>query len=205
MQPATDSNNLAIMDRRGTIDWPNESEIITKNTRNATLDYIRNLFHNTGLIASLAYLALKIVLLPCLEQQYSQRTNISASTLLSLRRLVSRLQNCVRSTPVAVIGYNEGNNSVERCTQTPEDKVEPLESSWTVISERLKNSTTYLQQFVNSNSQELGNLNACSIEARLLSDRFKLESNMRLKADLSREMINSIREVKGWFVSGRIH
>lgn len=193
------------MSQKDTIEWPEESRIVTKNTRNSTLDYIQNLFYNTGLIASLVYLALKLVLVPCLEQQYSQRTDISASTLLSLRQLVSRLQNCIRTTPVAVIGFNESNSSAERCTQTSEDELEPLKSSWSAINKRLKDSTMHLQQFVKSNSQESGNLNAFNMEARLLSDRFKLESGAEPQTELSRKMVNSIREVKGWFVSGRIH
>lgn len=193
------------MNQMDTIEWPDESRIVTRSTKNATLGYIQSLFHNTGLIASLIYLALKLVLVPCLEQQYSQRADVSASTLLRLRKLVSQLQNCIRTTPVAVIGYNESHNSAERCTQTSEDELEPLESSWSIINKRLTDSTTHLQQFVKSNSQEPRNLNAFNVEARLLSDKFKLESGIEPQTELSRKMINSIREVKGWFVSGRIH
>lgn len=193
------------MNRSDPISWPDESRIVSRNTRNATLDYIRNLFHNTGLITSVIYLALKFILVPCLEQQYSQRINVSASTLLNLRKLVSRLQNSISTNDVAIIGYNEHNDSVERCTQTSEDELKPLESSWSTINKRLRDSAMHLQRFVDSNSSELVNMNSFNMDARSLSDRFNLESRTEPQIELNRKMITSIREVKGWFINGRIY
>lgn len=188
-----------------TIEWPNESRIVTKNVKDATLVYTQNLFYNTGLLVSVIYLALKLVLVPCLDQQCSQRIEISATTLLRLRKAVSRLQNSIKTTPIAVIGYNESDNSIERCTQTSENENKQSERSWSLINRRLIDSTTHLGQFVQSNSRESKSLDAFNMEAKLLSDKFRLEASAESQSELNKKMVKSIREVKGWFVSGRIH
>lgn len=187
------------------VEWPDEAKIVSTSRKNATLAYIQNLFHNTGLTMSVIYLVLKLVLVPALDEQYGQRADFSASLLIRLRKLVCKLQNSLRTTSVSVIGYNEGEKTVERCTQTSEDERGLSESRWTAINKRFGDAGTHLRRFAKSNALPPHQMNTFNAASRLLADKLKEEVDSDNSFGVDKSIVDSVREVKGWYVSGKVY
>ncbi|AQZ10135.1 PEX17 (YNL214W) [Zygosaccharomyces parabailii] len=187
------------------VEWPDETKIVSTSRKNATFSYIQNLFHNAGLTMSVIYLMLKLVLVPALDERYRQRADFSASLLIRLRKLVCKLQNSLRTTSVSVIGYNEGEKTIERCTQTSEDERDVSESRWTAISKRFGDAETHLRQFAKSNALPPHQMDTFNATSRLLADRLKDEVDADHSSGIDKSIVDSVREVKGWFVSGKVY
>lgn len=103
------------------VDWPDQSKIRKGKLRNPTLTFIQNLFNNVGVASSIIYALLVMVVKPILVKQFVQRCELSAETLIDVRKLVIFLQKKLNTTPIAVLGYNEQGKYVEHTTQTEED------------------------------------------------------------------------------------
>ncbi|AQZ14586.1 PEX17 (YNL214W) [Zygosaccharomyces parabailii] len=187
------------------VEWPDEANIVSTSRKNATLAYIQNLFHNAGLTMSVIYLMLKLVLVPALDEQYRQRADFSGLLLIRLRQLVCKLQNSLRSTSVSVIGYNEGEKTVERCTQTSEDERGSPESRWTAINKKFGDAGTHLRQFTKSNALPPHQMDTFNAASRLLADKLKDEVDADTSSGVDKSIVDSVREVKGWFVSGKVY
>lgn len=187
------------------IDWPDETKIVSLSRKSATVNYIQNLFYNTGLVTSVIYLALKLILVPALAEQCCQRVDLSGVVILRLRKLVSKLQNSLRTARVSALAYNECATTVERCTQTSEDTLDETESHWMAINKRIGDAGLHIRQFTASNASPPQQMDAFNAEARLLADRLKDEIDADSSSGVSKNVVDSVREVKGWIVSGRVY
>ncbi|KAG0669755.1 hypothetical protein C6P45_003389 [Maudiozyma exigua] len=195
------------------IEWPAESRIIKGRVRNPTLAFIKDLFNNIGVTSSIMYAILVMVIKPILRKQFLQRCDLSATTLITIRKLVVYLQRKISGTPIEILGFNERGNYIDHTTQTKEienngnDKSssENKDSVWVGISDRLREVNDDLDTFnsVNMNRSKKNSENFM-LNTKLLVQDIEYASNADDFSEQSEDLIKSIREIKGWFVSGKI-
>lgn len=195
------------------IEWPNESQIVKGRVRNPTLIFIKNLFNNVGMISSIIYAVLVLVIKPILAKQFLQRCDLSATTLINIRKLVVYLQRKITSTPIEILGFNERGNYIDHTTQTKEteeydrtpDTLDNNNSVLLNIRDRLRELNDDLDTFnsVNMNRSKV-NLENFQLNTKLVVQDIENASNTEQFSEETDNLIKSIREIKGWFVSGKI-
>lgn len=194
------------------INWPQPEQISSISRNSKTLKTIKSIFYNSGLVMSLLYLLLEFVIRPILDVQYEQRNSLTAAALLKLRRIVANLQKWITTTPVAVIGFNETANTIERCTQTSEDSIISKylpESTWESINDKLEDINIHLEIFngvCDRPSQSRDNL---IFQSQLIVDQLSSadsegSTDREQAQEISYKITENIRDIKGWFVNGRI-
>lgn len=189
------------------IEWPKEINIRRARPTDATAIFIRKLFYNAGLLSSVVYILLKALLEPSIEAHYLQRKALSAATLLELRKTVSSLQSRLICTPVSAIGYNEKDQVIERSTQTSEDLGDlsiPWRVRWKRLNDKLQDVSMHLERYNKTCEAHPGNLEAFNFQMKLLVDELQFNDHPRKSSDTCDKIVKSVREVKGWFVNGRI-
>ncbi|SMN19777.1 similar to Saccharomyces cerevisiae YNL214W PEX17 Peroxisomal membrane peroxin and subunit of the docking complex that facilitates the import of peroxisomal matrix proteins [Maudiozyma saulgeensis] len=190
------------------VQWPDQTKIIKGRLRNPTIMYIQNLFNNVGVVTSILYAILVMAIKPILVKQFLQRCELNGEALINLRKLVISLQKKLKTTHIAILGYNEKGNYIERTTQTEEIEetvVDDMECPWVKINENLQELNNDLDTFNKLNqNRSTTNLDFFNLGAKLLAQDINHVDNAGLLADQRTEMVNSIREIKGWFVGGKI-
>lgn len=195
------------------IEWPDESKIVKGQVKNPTLVFIRNLFNNIGVTSSIMYAILVMVIKPILTKQFLQRCDLSATTLINIRKLVVYLQRKIASTPIEILGFNERDNYIDHTTQTKEtegyeiaaDIVEHKDSVLLDIRDHLRELNDDLDTFnsINMNRSKT-NLENFQLSTQLVAQDIENASNTDQISGQTNELVKSIREIKGWFVSGKI-
>ncbi|CCE89408.1 Pex17p TDEL_0A00760 [Torulaspora delbrueckii] len=187
------------------IDWPKDDLIVQVHRRRTIGDTIQNLFSNTGIAVSILYILIKKIIEPCLESHFSQRTSLSVSTLIQLRRLVATLQGKLIYTPISSIGFDEEDGKVERSTQTSEDGklLEARESRWKRLNDCLKEANGNLQSFNTTAIDSSINMDSFQFQMKLVVDGIRLNEDADETSEHCRRIVDSVREVKGLLVNGR--
>lgn len=187
------------------IDWPKDDLIVQVHRRRTIGDTIQNLFSNTGIAVSILYILIKKIIEPCLESHFSQRTSLSVSTLIQLRRLVATLQGKLIYTPISSIGFDEEDGKVERSTQTSEDGklLEARESRWKRLNDCLKEANGNLQSFNTAATDSSINMDSFQFQMKLVVDGIRLNEDADETSEHCRRIVDSVREVKGLLVNGR--
>ena len=198
--------------------WPDESRITQQHVTSPTLRWIYALFNGTGVATSIIYSVLLLIVKPQLVTMFSQRCELSAAALMSARKLVVSLQRRIKATPLMILGYNESGNYIEHTTQTETDNyLDPLDfvmedkdngppvSRWHEITSRLDDINTDLDTF-NKLHENRSNkqIQSFSDSCKLLSNQINHIDGTNLVIATTGDLKKSIREVKGWFVSGKV-
>lgn len=189
------------------IEWPKEVNIRRARPTDVTAIFVRKLFYNAGLLSSVLYILLKALIEPSIDTHYLQRKALSAATLLELRKTVSSLQSRLVCTPVSAIGYNEKDQVIERSTQTSEDFGDlslPWRVRWKRLNDKLQDANMHLERYNKTYDASPGNLEAFNFQMKLLVDELQFNDNSKKASDTCDKIVRSVREVKGWFVNGRI-
>ncbi|QLQ79404.1 hypothetical protein HG537_0C00510 [Torulaspora globosa] len=187
------------------IKWPDERNIRNYVRQNPTASIIQSLFTNAGIIGSIIYIVIKQVIVPSLDSHYLQRVDLSAATLLQLRRTVALLQAKLKYTTVSSLGFNESDGRVERSTQTLNESYgmpQERESRWKRFNDKLKEADNQLQLF-NSNSSSSKNMDSFHLQVKLLVDEIKLDETSEKTRECCERIVRSVREAKGWLINGR--
>lgn len=199
--------------------WPDQTLIRNYNGRNRTINTIRSIFYKTGLIFTVFYIIASAVVQPLLEVQVLQRLDLSAQTLLGVRRLMTKLLKRLEKTDSSLIPLTAGTNDyIDRVIQTEQpqtddyyyhDDFEEVEhassSTWQNISRRLADVKQTVERFNNNCSRPSTNIENLTFQAKLVVDQLDLSDNTEKVHRLSKEAIDSIREMKGWYVNGLVH
>lgn len=200
------------------INWPNESMIRRQKVISPTLRWIYALFNSTGVATSTIYTVLLLIVKPQLLKQFQQRDELSATVLMNARKLVVSLQRRIKTTPVMVLGFNESGNYIEHTTQTEVDNsLEPLNfvmkdkdetapaSRWQEIVSRLDDINTDLDTFNKLHeNRSTTQMHSFTDNCKLLSAQINHIDGTNLVIATTSDLKKSIREVKGWFVSGKV-
>ncbi|EGA57145.1 Pex17p [Saccharomyces cerevisiae FostersB] len=142
---------------------------------------------------------------PTLQKQYQQRNDFSLFVLLRLRRIIAQLQKRLVMTPVSSLGFNEQNNFVERSTQTSDDNIIREDNShWAEMIYQLQNMKQELQYFNRSSGQPSESIDDFVFQIKMVTDQVELTDRSRAFSNKSRNIIQGIREIKGWFVNGQV-
>ncbi|EJS42091.1 pex17p [Saccharomyces arboricola H-6] len=187
------------------IDWPSDENIKRIEKINPTVKSLKTLLYNGGLIYSFLYFVVAMFIEPMLKKQYLQRHDFSLSALLHLRRIIAQLQKRLVMTPVSALGYNEQNKFVERSTQTSDDNiVRDNNSHWPEIADQLQSVKQELQYYNRSVGQPPESMDDFIFQVKMVTDQIKLTDKSEKFSNKSRDVIQGIREIKGWFVNGQV-
>ncbi|CAI4051301.1 hypothetical protein SUVZ_14G1170 [Saccharomyces uvarum] len=189
----------------GHIDWPSNENIKRMEKINPTLKTIKTLLYNGGLFYAFLYSVVVMFVEPILQKQYLQRRDLSLSTLLHLRRCIAQLQKRLMMTPVSALGYNEHDKHVERSTQTSDDNmIQEDNSHWPEINVQLQSVKQELQYFNRFSGQPSEIIEDFVFQTKMVTDQIKITDRSQKFSDKSRDIIQGIREMKGWFVNGQV-
>ncbi|CAI4897279.1 CHS_3a_G0044880.mRNA.1.CDS.1 [Saccharomyces cerevisiae] len=187
------------------IDWPSNIGIKKVEGTNPTVNAIKGLLYNGGSIYALLYFVIAMFVEPTLQKQYQQRNDFSLFVLLRLRRIIAQLQKRLVMTPVSSLGFNEQNNFVERSTQTSDDNIIREDNShWAEMIYQLQNMKQELQYFNRSSGQPSESIDDFVFQIKMVTDQVELTDRSRAFSNKSRNIIQGIREIKGWFVNGQV-
>ncbi|CAI1672607.1 hypothetical protein SEUBUCD646_0N01170 [Saccharomyces eubayanus] len=189
----------------GHIDWPSNANIKRMEKINPTLKTIKTLLYNGGLIYAFLYSVVVMFVEPILQKQYLQRHDLSLSTLLHLRRCIAQLQKKLTKTPVSALGYNEHDKYMERSTQTSDDNIIQEDNShWPEINVQLQSVKQELQYFNKFSGQTSETIEDFVFQTKMVTDQVQVTDNSQIFSNKSRDIIQGIREMKGWFVNGQV-
>lgn len=108
-------------------------------------------------------------------------------------------------TPVSALGYNEYDKHVERSTQTSDDNIIQEDNShWPEINVQLQSVKQELQYFNRFSGQPSEITEDFVFQTKMVTDQIKLTDRSQKFSDKSRDIIQGIREMKGWFVNGQV-
>lgn len=187
------------------IDWPSDVDIKRAERTNPTVKAIKSLLYNGGSIYAFLYFFVAMFVEPMLQKQYQQRNDFSLFVILRLRRIIAQLQKRLVMTPVSSLGYNEQNNSMERSTQTSDDNVIQEDNShWAEITYQLQSVKQELQYFNRSSGQRTESMDDFVFQIKMATDQVELTDRSQIFSNKSRDVIQEIREIKGWFVNGQV-
>ncbi|CAI4737995.1 BDM_1a_G0045470.mRNA.1.CDS.1 [Saccharomyces cerevisiae] len=187
------------------IDWPSNIGIKKVEGTNPTVNAIKGLLYDGGSIYALLYFVIAMFVEPTLQKQYQQRNDFSLFVLLRLRRIIAQLQKRLVMTPVSSLGFNEQNNFVERSTQTSDDNIIREDNShWAEMIYQLQNMKQELQYFNRSSGQPSESIDDFVFQIKMVTDQVELTDRSRAFSNKSRNIIQGIREIKGWFVNGQV-
>ncbi|QHS75710.1 Pex17p [Saccharomyces paradoxus] len=187
------------------IDWPSDVDIKRAERTNPTVKAIKSLLYNGGSIYAFLYFFVAMFVEPMLQKQYQQRNDFSLFVILRLRRIIAQLQKRLVMTPVSSLGYNEQNNSVERSTQTSDDNVIQKDNShWAEITYQLQSVKQELQYFNRSLDQPTESMDDFVFQIKMATDQVELTDRTQTFSNKSRDVIQEIREIKGWFVNCQV-
>ncbi|CAI4049576.1 Pex17p SKDI_14G1150 [Saccharomyces kudriavzevii IFO 1802] len=187
----------------GYIDWPSDENIKRVERINPTVKAIKTLLYNGGSIYAFFYFVVAMFVEPMLRKQYLQRHDFSLSILLRLRRTIAQLQKRLVTTPVSSLGYNEQSKFVERSTQTSDDNITQGNSGrWPGINDQLHSVKRELQYFNRTSVQPLECIDDFIFQIKMVTDQVELTDKSQKIINKSRDVIQGIREIKGWFVNG---
>lgn len=190
------------------ISWPDPSKIIS-NKKPSTMIQLESLFYNAGYIVTAVYLIVLVVLKPLLEKSYDQRIELSAGTLLQLRILVNSLLRRVKSPIVSIVFDNtrdKVSNYIDRYTQTDnlfENVDDGTNCGLGLINKRLNDLKRSLDMF-NFSNQSSPHLDSFTFQTKLIIDQINGYNLHEKVHKTSNEINQSIREIKGWFINGKI-
>ncbi|SCU98392.1 LAMI_0F14422g1_1 [Lachancea mirantina] len=194
------------------IQWPIESRILTVK-HSSTLNFIKELSNRVGITVCIAFIVLSSAIQPLLQAHYEQRLELSHSSLLHLRKAVNSLHKHVKTTTVGAIGFNERTNlqtgiiNIDRCTQTsepiPRKNDASGESGWQHMNTVLQGLVQDLNSFNEENSRS-DQLDSFIFQTKLLNDQLVNRPEGPRYAKIITQMMSKTREMKGWFINGRI-
>ncbi|CCC71037.1 hypothetical protein NCAS_0G01500 [Naumovozyma castellii] len=190
------------------LNWPKNATIRKRKIRDPTFTAVQSILYNGGLLAALLYSIATLLIQPILADQYEQRHEFALAALLKVRKLISTLQSRLRTTPVSILGANETQTTIERCTQTSldtdndfaDENDTPLES----ISQRIYNLKWKLSQFNANDSRTSNAIEGFNFQTKLVKDQIDNLNTPTKAIDGSKNIVASLREMKGWFVNGKI-
>ncbi|CCE66148.1 hypothetical protein TPHA_0O01810 [Tetrapisispora phaffii CBS 4417] len=172
------------------------------------VDSLRSLGNNAALFISIAYLTLEYIIRPLLNEQFRQRIQLSGTTLITLRKLVADLKGKLDEYRlISAIGFNETNKTVDRCTQTSKDFISRGAYSVPTVEQiniKLEDFTLTLDMENGSDGIQLRSNEETLQE---IKESWKdiddvLESEKKLTSKT--KVLECIRDIKGWYVNGRI-
>lgn len=190
------------------LEWPTRENIIDYK-KPTTLIQIEKLFYYSSLSISIFYGILHLFISPAIQSAYEQRLEFHYVTLIRLRRLVNTLKRTIKTTSLTAIGENERLMKssivyIDRCVQTNEEFTSSGdEKGWSQINSRLKTISRHLEDY----NEEMNNtviLESMTFQTKLLADVFHDSTSAIKTQESSSSTIQSIREMKGWFVHGKI-
>lgn len=188
--------------------WPAEKDIMPYK-KPSTVKEIELLFYHTGVTVSAIYVFIHLVLSRVLSKNYDQRLELSHDVLMRIRRLVNSLMSRVKSTSVTAVGDNQRSIQetkvyVDRCQQTGEQLESVDENAgWTRINLRL-NTLTDVLRIYHTDMRNISDFESLSFKTKLFTDQLKDSSWRNKKQEGYSNIIQSVREMKGWFIHGRI-
>ncbi|CAI4035907.1 hypothetical protein SMKI_14G1160 [Saccharomyces mikatae IFO 1815] len=187
------------------INWPSDVDIRRVERPNPTVKAIKSILYNGGSIYAFLYFFVAMFVEPMIQKQYLQRHDFSLFILLRLRGMISKLQKRLVMTPVSSLGYNEQNNYVERSTQTSDDNtIQEGNSYWTEMIDQLQTVKRELQYFNGSTDRPSESIDDFVFQVKMVTDQVELTDRSQNLSKKSRDVIQSIREIKGWFVNGQV-
>ncbi|EDO17991.1 hypothetical protein Kpol_1054p38 [Vanderwaltozyma polyspora DSM 70294] len=186
--------------------WPNPVQVVRTTRPNPTIEAIRSIFYNSGFTVSVIYLLLEFIFKPSLERQYEQRVDLNGICLLQVRHLVVSLQKRLKTTPVSIIGFNETEATIEKSTQTGEDKriIRDYDDPWEGINDNLEQCSFKLDLFNNDCGRPSIIVENFTDQTKVLTDQLNDYNQTNNKPKISHDITQGIREMKGWFVNGVI-
>lgn len=204
------------------IEWPKESQIRVRDISNLKNDpiykYIKSLCYKTGVISSIVYLLALSVIRPVLQRQYKQRLEFILSVLLRSRRTLTTLMTRIKDKNVAQLEFNKNKSKVDRMVQTDSTSYNVWNSYDIRYKQRLEdndgrssvnNKLKQIDYLVNQHAIILRHLDSTewyTFQLKLLTDQVESSEEKAIKevSSKSENVTQSIREIKGWFVNGRI-
>ncbi|CCK70766.1 Pex17p KNAG_0F00970 [Huiozyma naganishii CBS 8797] len=201
--------------------WPDASRIVkTSASRDPLVGLITKLCYNAGMVSSVLYLLLIAIIQPCISRQIDQRRELNVTALLRLRRAVSYLCSKLKTTNVSVFGFNDNGATVERCTQTSStsdseqnlggDMFEASLSEavkkdyWNLANMKLKHISFDVSQYNARMGERSPPREQLQFEIKSVKNQVSLcDESKEIKKKTDR-ITDNIREIKGWFVNGKI-
>ncbi|BAO41255.1 peroxisomal membrane protein PEX17 [Kluyveromyces marxianus] len=188
--------------------WPSDKDILPYK-KPTTAAQIERLFYHVGLSVSGLYVLLHLVVSRVIYQAYQQRLELNHEALMRLRRLVNKLRSKVKTTSITSLGENrrltkDSKVYIDRCQQTSEGIKTPGDDyGWAHLNRKLDSLTKSLEEY-NKIIGETSYLESLTFESKLFTDQCK-GVGLRLRSqEKGTKLINSVREMKGWFIHGRI-
>lgn len=204
------------------ITWPEESQIKPRNISDLKNDpiykYIKSLCYKTGVISSILYLLTLGAIRPALQRHYEQRQEFILAVLLRLRRTLTILMSRIKNKNVAQFKFNKEKTKVDRMIQTDL----PFYDVW-MSHDRMYGQRTEEDDEKSFINHKLRRINYCmnqhaiimrhldttewfTFQLKLLTDQVEASREKTIKevCSKSENVTQSIREIKGWFVNGRI-
>lgn len=203
------------------VNWPMESQIIV-NPRSRVdnepiFKFIKSLCYKTGMATSILYFITLAIVQPCLQKQYNQRQELLFAIKLRLRKCLSTLLTRIKKKNSSQLEFNKTETTVDRFIQTDETpqtmseetKEEEEEQYYdsndlSMVNTKLKQINYILNQHVII-VRHLDAMEYFNFQVKLLTDQIdsydSKSTELHTKSD---EVKESIREMKGWFVNGRI-
>lgn len=203
------------------IKWPEDSEIrpraISGIKDDPIVKSIQKLCYNTGIASSILYFITLALVQPSLQKLFRQRQELALVTLLRLRKSLVSLVARIKKRNVSQLEFNKTATTVSRFVQTDdtpqtmmdenreEENQEYYSSNdWTMLNTKLKQINYILNKRVIV-LRHLDSMEYFNFQVKLLIDHIEsykdMSTNFHGKAENIRD---SIREMKGWFVNGRI-
>lgn len=201
--------------------WPDESRIQPRKKSTIQdepiVKYIKTLCYNTGITSSILYFIVLAIVRPALKKQCEQRQELALAVFLRIRKALVKLVARIKTKNVSQLEFNKTETTVDRYVQTEdtprtmseEDKEEEESqyydiNDWTMVNIKLKQINYILNQHVII-LRHLDSMEYFNFQTKLLNEQVEGYDNKG--SDLhekSEEVKDSIREMKGWFVNGRI-
>lgn len=188
--------------------WPNEHHIAPYK-KPSSLKSIESIFYNTGIVVSTLYILIHLTLSPLLLKLFDQRIELHHDTLMRLRRVVNGLRARIKTTHLSALGENqrivlENKVYVDRCQQTNEELPGGnTPEDWTRINTRLLSMVEYLREYTTA-AVAPSVMESIEFQAKLITDQMNEPSLKIKKQQEIAKSIQSIREMKGWFIHGKV-
>lgn len=203
------------------IRWPHESQIRPRAPSGIKdepiVKFIQKLCYNTGIASSILYFITLALVQPSLQRLFKQRQELALVTLLRLRKSLVSLVARIRKQNVSQLEFNKTATTVSRFVQTDEPPQTMLDenreeegqdyyssNNWSILNTKLKQINYILNQRVII-LRHLDSMEYFNFQVKLLTDHIDGYKDMSGEYhDKAENIKDSIREMKGWFVNGRI-
>ncbi|CAL9733082.1 peroxisomal membrane protein Pex17p [Monosporozyma unispora] len=203
------------------IEWPQESQIrgrVKYRVKDEPIvKFIQKLCYNTGIASSILYFITLALVQPSLQRLYRQRQELALVTLLRLRKSLVSLVARIKTQNISQLEFNKTATTVSRYVQTDESPHTMMDedreeeereyydsNDWTMVNTKLKQINYILNQRVII-VRHLDSMEYFNFQVKLLIDQIDSYDDKSTELHEKAENIrDSIREMKGWFVNGRI-